>query len=271
MSSSSHSIRVCRSGEASRTLRGSGTLAILGQPAFISSTTFSAIAVTSGSSFSGGVGGRFPAVSLAGSPKRPELRRRVEGLGAVEVFAVRVPEGGVADEVGGFVVEPRVVEAELLFQVQQLAGVPFGEVVDRPHLLGEQQDAAVGVEDFGLPVRLFERRAEGDRAVVFSGRCGSCRRGRAARCPRTPARRASRRGRWASRRGTPPPPAARPAARVRRRRRKPWHAAGGSGRTPSRPPGSSSRSGAAGFRWSASAGHKFGSRRGRRRRCLRAS
>jgi hypothetical protein len=34
-------------------------------------------------------------------------------------------------------------------------------------LLSEQQDAAVCVEDFGLPVRLFDRLAEADRAVIL--------------------------------------------------------------------------------------------------------
>ena len=63
-------------------------------------------------------------------------------------------------------VEPRVLEAPLLLQIQQLARFAFGEVVHLAQVVGQHQDAAVGVENFRPPVGLLDRFAEADRAVV---------------------------------------------------------------------------------------------------------
>ncbi len=96
-----------------------------------------------------------------------ERRRRLEGgdLGGGP-FLVPIAERCVAAQIAVLIVEARVIEAESLLQIEQLARLPLVQVRDPAELLREDQDAAVSVEDFGLPVCLFQVLAERHRAVV---------------------------------------------------------------------------------------------------------
>ena len=63
--------------------------------------------------------------------------------------------------------EARIVEAQLLLEVQQLARLLLVEVLNIAKLLGEQQDSTVGVKNLGLPIRFRQIFAKADRAVVL--------------------------------------------------------------------------------------------------------
>ena len=60
-----------------------------------------------------------------------------------------------------------VFEAELLFEIEQLVRLLLSEVVDAAQLPREQQNSAIGIKDFGLPVRLFEVFAEAHGAMIL--------------------------------------------------------------------------------------------------------
>ena len=62
--------------------------------------------------------------------------------------------------------EARIVEAELLLQIEQFDRLTFIEIRHPAELLRQQQNSAVGVEDLGLPICLFNGLADRHRAVV---------------------------------------------------------------------------------------------------------
>ena len=95
--------------------------------------------------------------------------------------------------------EPRIVEAEPLLQIEQLVRLLLREVVDAAKLPREHQNAAVGVEDFRLPKGLFERLAETHRAVVLQDDAARPFEERKHRVGELLVRPASRRGRSGSR------------------------------------------------------------------------
>src|SRR5580704_61752 len=109
--------------------------------------------------------------SATGRPLRGEIsgiaRSRLERVRLGERFAVAVAERAVAAQVAVLDVKARIVEAQLLLQIEQFVRLLLREVVDATQLPREQQNPAVGVEDLGLPIRLFEVFAEAHGAVVL--------------------------------------------------------------------------------------------------------
>ena len=83
-------------------------------------------------------------------------------------LAVSFAEQAVAAEVA--ILEPaleaRVGDAQLGLELDQLGRLLVGVVVHPADLLGQDQDAAVGVDDFRLEIGVFQVGAVGDGAVV---------------------------------------------------------------------------------------------------------
>ena len=93
-------------------------------------------------------------------------RSRFESFLFQLVFLVAIAEGAVAAQVAIFDVEPRIIEAQLLLQIEQFDRFSFVQIGDSTKLLRQQQDSAISVEDFRLPIGVFQRLAEGDGPVV---------------------------------------------------------------------------------------------------------
>ena len=83
-------------------------------------------------------------------------------------LAVAFAEQAVAAEVA--VLEPplqaRVGDAQVGLEPDQLGRLLVGVIIHPADLLGQDQDPAVGVDDLGLEVGVFQVAAVGDRAVV---------------------------------------------------------------------------------------------------------
>ena len=88
------------------------------------------------------------------------------GLGAR--LAIALAKQAVAAEVAILqpALQPRVGNAQLRLELDQLGRLLVGVVVHPADLLGEDQDAAIGVDDLGLEVSVFQVGAVGDGSVV---------------------------------------------------------------------------------------------------------
>ena len=91
-----------------------------------------------------------------------------EHLGLGAEFAVALAKQAIAAQVAVLqsTSQPRIGNAQVRLELDQLGGLLVVVVVDLAELLGQQQDPAVSVDDLGLEVGVFQVGAVGDRAVV---------------------------------------------------------------------------------------------------------
>src|SRR5271157_5803652 len=86
-----------------------------------------------------------------------------ENLGLGAEVAVALAKQAIAAQVAVLQAagQPRVGNAEVRLELDQLGGLVVVVVVDLAQLLGQQQDPAVGVDDLGLEVGIFQVGAVG--------------------------------------------------------------------------------------------------------------
>src|SRR5258708_691196 len=72
---------------------------------------------------------------------------------------------GAQVAVVGFM-EALIVVAQALLQVEQLFSLLIIEVIHLAELFGEDENFAVGVDDFAVPIGLFQIGSKGHRAMI---------------------------------------------------------------------------------------------------------
>src|SRR5437016_12813968 len=91
---------------------------------------------------------------------------RIKSMRLGNELAVAALKDAVAAQVAVFAAKARIVVAEPLLDVEQLLGLAFGEIIHTAQLSGENEDAAIGVDNLAVEISDFQSRPEGRRAVV---------------------------------------------------------------------------------------------------------
>src|SRR5262245_20813789 len=81
-------------------------------------------------------------------------------------FAVAAIKDTVATQVAVFAPETRIVVAQTLFDIEKLLSLALGEVVHTSELPGENQDAAISVDDLRVEISVLEVRAKRRGAMI---------------------------------------------------------------------------------------------------------